>query len=189
MIKLFEMNIGNPKIIEVIEHLKYDDFYTQINKYNTFNKIPKSLKLNLGRYDNTKSNFVIGVVFSIFAAFAFFLDNGSLYKIPILFFGGLFSVFFFLLSRDRKRLQFVIELKESEFNVASFQYKWSDIDSIFKICTEREGNLENYGIKLILKDSSEININLALRKPEIGTRDDIFHFIYMFWRRAIKIEM
>lgn len=78
-----------------------------------------------------------------------------------------------------------MELTENEFIVAPFRFKWKDIQSIYRIQTTTK-RYPKYGLKLILIDNSEVNIDLALRKPSFGNDADLFHLIYVFWKRGSR---
>ena len=177
------MDIGNFECKQVIEPLGYNLHYDRINSFNTINRIPSSIKLD-HNWNDTLLHFYMGEWLMFVSALAFVLlekfDQGQIYAIIF----ASVALFFMSIPFFRKSMQYRMELTESEFIAAPFRFKWKDIQSIYKIQTTTR--YPKYGLKLILKDNSEINIDLALRKPSFGDDADLFHLIYVFWKRSSR---
>ena len=174
------MDIGNFQCKKVIEPLWYDLDSNRINGFNSINQIPSSIKL-YHNLNDTLLHYYVGEWLMIVSSLTFiFLDrfyHGQIYSIMF----ALVALFFMSVPLFRKSMQYRMELTESEFIAAPFRFKWKEIQSIYKIQTTTR--YPKYGLKLILTDNSEVNIDLALRKPSFGHNADLFHLIYVFWKR------
>lgn len=99
---------------------------------------------------------------------------------------GILTLFMLAIPWLRGSLQSKMVLAEEEFMVSSYRFKWSNIEKIYMIQTT--SRKPKYGVRLILKDRTEVNIDLALRKPSFGEECFMFHYIYIFWKRGARLN-
>ena len=178
------IEIGNPEITEVVEELKYSQNFDKVNSFNTIERIPSTMKLEFD-WSDTYLHYCIGEWFMFALIFTAFNDLAESSR-PILIVVFLIATFMLGIPWLRRSSAIKMVMLKQEFAVSSYRFRWSNIEKIYKIRTSTRK--PNYGIRLVLKDKTEVNIDLALRKPSNGDEYFMFHYIYIFWKRGTRID-
>lgn len=165
--------------------LKYNDFYTEIVKWNDISTLPDSIKIN-GRKVYFYIELIIGwIALLVYCVFSF-IFNYELHFANII---GLilFSCIMSLAGiwKLNNRANNIILTKE-HFIINKIKHNWIDISQIFKLTEHKSSILRSRNylfIELRKKDDTIIKFSCEEQNYNVT---DIEQLVYMFWRRGTK---
>lgn len=169
-------DLGNPAVAEFIEELNYPSFYDKVK-----DKIPTYLRLE-HKWADTLLHYYIGewLLFAVFLSKMPWFDNEDYIPLQVLL--VVLGLLFVAIPWLRKSSWQSIELTTTQFHVFYHTFEWKKIDRINKIRTARKHR--KFGIQIVLEDETRVNVDLSLHKPHIGSEQEMFEYIYVFWKRG-----
>ena len=163
--------------------LKFNDFYSEIVKWNNISTLPDSININ-GRKVYFYIELIIGwIALLIYCVFSF-IYNYELHFTSII---GLilFSCIMSLTGiwKLNNRANKIILTKE-HFIINNIKHNWIDISQIFKHTEHRRSILgSSLFIELRKKDDTILKFSCEEQNYNVT---DIEQLVYMFWRRGTK---